>query len=190
MDKPFTVKESYVIDHGLENRDKEGRAIKEIRKARDLVKKLMNSEDAAIAGDYPLLASLCDYGSRVSVKGVGNIGRNGVPNEHGNAGPRKRKVKRKNKRKDAKHIPEDDRATVQDGERNKKGEASNIKVDDKQGGEKIGSVNITTHLLDNSESKENRTLVRQVIYSVGVPLVSANSPKELVSAIRGILHGK
>jgi hypothetical protein len=176
MDKSFIVKESYVMDFGVASHDREGGAIQIIREARKLVKNMMVGDGLATIDDEdPLLVSLCDYGSRIPVKGVGHINyTRGAHNTN-----------------EGLHVigndtRQSDSATIQNS-----GKTGQELRDSTANGpsEKTSPVNITTRLLDEVEEKENRTLVRQIIYSVGRPLTKSTGPRELMGAIRGILYG-
>jgi hypothetical protein len=172
MDKSFIVKESYVMDFGVASHDREGGAIQIIREARDSVRKTMVGDDQAnIYGEDPLLASLCDYGSRLPVKGVGHV----------------KYTRNINERAIGNDTQQGDRASAQNREEN--GQELRDKMADKPV-EKTSPTNITTRLLDEAEEKEHRTLVRQIIYSVGRPLIKSTGPRELMGAISGILYGE
>jgi hypothetical protein len=172
IDKSFIVKESYVKDFG---QDREGSAIQVIREARKLVKNTMVGDGLAnIDDEDPLLVSLCDYGSRNPVKGVG----------HGNY---TRGAHNTNESVIVKDTRQGDGATIQNSEK------SGQEMRDKMASgpvEKASPVNITTRLLDEAEKKEDRTLIRQVIYSVGRSLLTSTGPREMMGAIRGILYGE
>jgi hypothetical protein len=175
LDKEFVVKESYVLNYGQGNEDREGRAIRDIDKARELLEQVLGDSNT------PLLTSLCDYGSRAAVKGFGYVdgsseSQEGTESEDSNAPG---------------DIVQHElvRPSGSEMEDEKKGEDDTMLVEAaEQGNETIGLVDISTKLL-NPSTHEVRTLVRQVIYSVGRPLVNAKGPQELLSAIQGILYG-
>jgi hypothetical protein len=162
INEAFIVKESYVKDFGDVRKDREGLAITEIRKARDLLKIMVSGRPDLGLGDDPLLASLCDYGSRVAVKGLGYAG--DPKSEEGNT-----------------------IATA--GAQGAGNAGKSAKLVGEQAVEARVPVDISTKLL-NSSAYEDRTLVRQVMYSVGRPLTQAKNPQELLDAIKGILRGK
>jgi hypothetical protein len=167
----FIVKESYVLNYGQDNEDREGNAIRDIRKVHDLLKQEVGNDGI---GSGPLLSSLCDYGSRVPIKDIGYV--------DGTSALRERSI-----------------GTAAEGssygDNEGKGKIATDKSGDpnsrtiERGNVPTGVVDISTTLL-NPNTLEARTLVRQVIYSVGKPLVHAKSPQELLGAIEGILYGE
>jgi hypothetical protein len=179
INEEFIVKESYVRDFGSVRKDREGKAIRDIRKARDLLREMVSGRPDLGLDDDPLLASLCDYGSRVVVKGLGYAedlegGKNKEVNIIATAGAQGAGDRSSKEAKEGEGIGD-------------AGKSAKL-----VGGQEVEArvpVDISTKLL-NSSAYEDRTLVRQVMYSVGLPLTRAENPQELLSAIKGILYGE
>jgi hypothetical protein len=130
-------------------------------------------------GDDPLLTSLCDYGSRVTVKGLGY-----AEQSKGDKGKEGNTVATAGAQGASDVLSKEAKGGEAIGDAGK-----SAKLVEEQEVEARVPVDISTKLL-NTSAYEARTLVRQVIYSVGTPLTQAENPQELLNAIKGILHGE
>ena len=121
-----------------------------------------------------LCSCLCDFGSRAAVKGV--------VDDHGC-----------DARDNTESIDNEDAQEIgHEPAPDAEGNGQEQQLNDEPAGESLETdpVDLTTVLLDSSEGKEKRTLVRQVIHSVGTPLIEAKGPKQLMDAMFGILCGE